>query len=116
MKVNFFENLIKKNKKKFLFIGEISTNHRSDFNTAKKLISEAKKSKCDFVKFQTYENRSMTINSTDNFLKFKKVYGKISLYGIYIQKVKHHLIGKKAYFLIKKININAFSSPFDTEG
>ena len=57
----------------------------------------------------------MTINSTDNF-KIQKVYGKISLYGIYIQKVRHHLIGKELIFLCKENSINAFSSPFDTEG
>ena len=117
MQGNFFENLIKKNKKKFLFIGEISTNHRSDFNTAKKLISEAKKSKCDFVKFQTYENRSMTINSTDNFFKIQKgLWKNQSLWNLYSKGQTPFNWQKGLFSYAKKININAFSSPFDTEG
>ena len=42
------------NKKKVFLIAEAGNNHEGDFKVAKKLISEAKKSGADAVKFQTF--------------------------------------------------------------
>ena len=51
---DYFKNLISKNKKKFLFVAEISANHEEILIT-QKLIKLSKKNNVDFVKFQTYE-------------------------------------------------------------
>ena len=40
---NFFSKLIKKNKKKFLFIAELSANHAGNLKNAFKLIKLSKK-------------------------------------------------------------------------
>ena len=60
---DYFKKLVNKNKKKFLFVAELSANHGGNLQNAKVLIREAKKNNVDFIKFQTYEKNSMTINS-----------------------------------------------------
>ena len=76
-------------RKKPFFIAEISANHNGNLSLAKKLIKCAKSNGADVVKIQTYTADSMTIKSSKNILKLKKVYGKDMTYGAYM--IKHTL-------------------------
>ena len=58
----------KKNFKPYI-IAEIGNNHNGNFNMAKKLIYEAKRSGADYVKFQTFSTNSLF---SENFLKKNK--------------------------------------------
>ena len=54
-------------------VAEIGINHNGDINTAKKLISKAKQSGADAVKFQTFKASDLAIPSSKYFSIFKKV-------------------------------------------
>ena len=56
-------------KKSPILVAEISANHNGSLSNAKKLIISAKKSGFDYVKLQTYEPKTMTLNS-----KKKRIY------------------------------------------
>ncbi len=83
-------------------IAEISANHCGSINHAKKLIHCAKVNKADAVKIQTYTADTMTIKSKKKILKFKKEFGKIITYGIYIKKLILLMNGMKNYLIIVK--------------
>lgn len=59
--------------KKVLIIAEVGNNHEGNFNRAKKLLIEAKKSGADLVKFQSI-NPSEFVREKDKkrFLQLKK--------------------------------------------
>ena len=57
--------------KKPVLVAEISANHNGNINTAKKLISLAKKNGADAIKLQTFTPDGMTINSKKKTLKLK---------------------------------------------
>ena len=117
MNKDFFKELINKNHKKFIFIGEISTNHRGSFFLAKKLINSAKKSGCDFVKFQTYENFSMTINSKNNRFKIQTGLWKgYNLWDLYSKAQTPFKWQRDLFQYSRKSKIKCFSSPFDKKG
>lgn len=96
-------------------VAEISANHNSNINTAKKLIFEAKKAGADAVKIQSYIPESITINckkkdfviKDKNWGKFKNLY---NLYKFGQTPIEWH---KKLFDYAKKIKIDIFSSPFD---
>ena len=66
-------------------VAEISANHNSNINTAKKLIFEAKKAGADAVKIQSYIPESITINcKKKDFVIKDKNWGKFkNLYNLY---------------------------------
>ena len=68
MKINLDKYLITKSSRPLL-IAEISCNHCGSLKLAKKIIKEAKFRGADFVKFQTYEPKTMTLKSEKKFLK-----------------------------------------------
>ena len=65
-------------------IAEISANHNGSIKQAKKLIDLAKKSGANAVKLQTYTPEMMTLRETLLILKLMRVYGKVTIFGIYI--------------------------------
>ena len=64
-------------KNKVNLIAEIGVNHNGKIETAKKMILLAKKSKCDFVKFQLFKAENLVKKyyigrlSKKKFIKFK---------------------------------------------
>ncbi len=102
--------------KKPILIAEISANHNGSLSRARKLIKCAKINGADFVKFQTYEPRHMTLNSNrkEFFIKSGLWRGQ-TLWQLY-SKAQTPLIWQSDLFkYAKKVGIKAFSSPFDTE-
>ena len=56
----------------------------------------------------------MTLKSEKKIFKINKGLWKGKNFGIYMIKQKHHLIGKSNYLhMQKKLNISAFSTPYD---
>jgi pseudaminic acid synthase len=97
-----------------IIIGEISANHNGSINTAKKLIKCAKDNKLDFVKLQSYEEYTMTLQSSKKDFQIKKgLWKNRTLWDLY-KKAKTPLGWHKELFLYsKKIGIKCFSTPFD---
>ncbi len=97
-------DLYKKKKFKPYIIAEIGNNHNGDFNKAKKLIYEAKRSGADCVKFQTFSSNSLF---SKNFLKknkaLKKQSDKFTLKLNQFQYLKNYA---------DKIKINFIATPF----
>lgn len=114
---NFFKKLIRQNKKKFLFIAELSANHAGDIKNAIKLIKHCKKNGADFVKFQTYEKNSMTISSNLNKFKIKEgIWKNSNLWNLYEKAQTPFAWQKKLFQVASKEKIKAFSTPFDQHG
>ena len=102
------------NKKKPVFVAEISANHCGDFNLAKRLIKCAKLNGADAVKLQTYTPDTMTVKSNKKYFKIKNGLWKgYQLWDLY-NKAQTPLHWHKDLFkYAKKIGIIIFSSPFD---
>ena len=114
------QNIIKKlfdNSLPPILIAEISANHNGSIKNAKKLIHTAKKNGADIVKFQTYEPKNMTINSSKNdFLIKDGLWKGFKLWDLY-KKAQTPLNWQKELFnYSKKIGIPCFSTPYDDEG
>ena len=90
------------NIKKPYFVAEISANHLGSFKRAKKLILCAKQNGADAVKLQTYSPGTMTIKSKKVILKLNLAFGRDTICGIYIKKLKPHCIGIKIYLIMQK--------------
>jgi len=88
-------------KKKTIIIAEIGNNHEGDFNTAKKLIDEAKKCGVDAVKFQTFEPDSFIYKKDKKRLKQIK---KFQLSFSQFKQLSQYAKKKKLIFI---------STPFD---
>ncbi len=114
---NFFNKLIKKNKKKFLFIAELSANHSGNLKNAFKLIKLSKKNGADFVKFQTYEKDSMTLsNDNKEFVIKDGIWKNKKLWSLYENAQTPFSWQKKLFDTATKEKIKAFSTPFDKNG
>lgn len=94
-----FKNFNRANK--IFIVAEIGNNHEGNFNTAVKLIQEAKKSGVDAVKFQTYK--------TENFInKFeKKRFKKLKSFELTFEQFY------KLSKIAKKNNLKFISTPLD---
>ena len=114
---DYFKKLVNKNKKKFLFVAELSANHGGNLQNAKVLIREAKKNNVDFIKFQTYEKNSMTINSNKKKFKINKgIWKNMNLWRLYEKAETPFDWQKKLFDYAAKYKLNAFSTPFDEKG
>ena len=114
---DYFRKLINKNKKKFLFVAELSANHEGNLKNAIKLIKLSKKNNVDFVKFQTYEKNSMTINSKHETFSIKQgIWKNKSLWELYKKAQTPYHWQKKLFDVASKNKIKAFSTPFDAKG
>tara|TARA_B100001057_G_C22798528_1_gene930631 strand:- start:39 stop:1085 length:1047 start_codon:yes stop_codon:yes gene_type:complete len=97
-----------------LLIAEISCNHCGSFAKAKRIILEAKKQGADFVKFQTYEADSMTLNSDQKIFTIQKgIWKGKKLWDLYNDAKTPFSWQKKLFSYAKKIGITAFSTPYD---
>jgi pseudaminic acid synthase len=102
------------NKKKIIFLAEISANHNGSFSNAKRLISTAKKYGADAVKLQTYTPDTITIKSSRTEFMIKKGLWKgSSLWDLYNKAQTPFEWHKKLFDYAKKLKIIIFSTPFD---
>ena len=101
-------------KNNIIVIAEIGINHNGSLNLAKKLMSLAKASGCDLVKFQKRNPEITTPDDKKNILR-ETPWGRIT----YLQYKKKIEFGKKEYDVInkyaKKIKIDWFASAWDLE-
>ena len=101
---------------KIYIIAEIGGNHNGDLSFAKKLISLAKKSGANAVKFQTFNPEELTLSNNklaDYQIKnIKKKISPIEILKLCSLTYKEH---KTLYNFAKKINIDFISSAFDLE-
>ena len=80
----------------------------------KKLIKLAKKGGFDYVKLQTYEPKTMTLNSKNNeFIIKKGLWKKKSLWNLYVKAQTPFSWQKRTFNYCKEIKIKCFSTPFD---
>lgn len=96
-------------------IAEMSANHNGDINTAFRIIEEAKKAGADALKIQTYTPDTITLNSDlpDFQIKGGLWDGK-TLYELYEWAHTPWEWHKPLFDHAKKVGIDIFSSPFDT--
>ena len=115
MKLRLGKKTIDKNSKPLL-IAELSCNHCGSLKTAKKIIWTAKKMGADFIKFQTYEAKNMTIKANNKYLKIQKGLWKGKyLWDLYEKAQTPFAWQKELFAYSKKINIEAFSTPYDIQ-
>lgn len=101
---------------KCLVIAEISANHGSNLNSAKKLIKLAARAGVDAVKIQTYKPETITLNSSKkDFLINKRSpwSKKKNFWSLYKKGHTPWKWHKKLFDEAKKNKIEIFSSPFD---
>ena len=97
-----------------ILVAEISANHNGLLSNAKKLIKLAKKSGFDYVKLQTYEAKTMTLNCKKNEFVIKKgLWKKKTLWNLYSKAQTPFSWQKELFNFCAKIKIKCFSTPFD---
>lgn len=113
MKIILDKHIISKNSRPLL-IAEISCNHCGSLKLAKKIIKEAKIQGADFVKFQTYEPKTMTLKSKNKIFRIDKGLWKgKELWDLYDKAKTPFKWQKELFQYAKKIKISAFSTPYD---
>jgi len=96
-------------------VAEISANHNGSLKHAKELIKMAKKNNADAVKLQTFDEKSMTLNSNKKqFLIKKGLWKGYSLWNLYKKGKTPYSWHKELFNYSKKVGIKCFSSPFDS--
>ncbi|MFH0975221.1 MAG: N-acetylneuraminate synthase family protein [Spirochaetota bacterium] len=102
--------------KELIFIAEIGLNHNGNIDTARKMIIEARNAGADAVKFQTFIPENMNSAYTGSLIKYgiekeptKNEYNFFKKFVL--SKIEYHELAK----LASELNIEFFSSPFDTE-
>ena len=102
------------NLKKVYIIAEAGVNHNGNFNLAKKLIFEAKKSGADAIKFQSFNTDKLAIKKTPLAKYQKKKLSRISTHYQMLKKLELKEIEfKKLNKISKKLKIDFISTPFD---
>lgn len=113
MKKNYLKNFLNKIKLKPYIIAEIGVNHEGSVKLAKKMISLAKKSGADGVKFQTYKAELLASKNSPAYWDTSKEKTK-NQYELF---KKYDVFGKedykKLYQFCKKEKIDFLSTPFD---
>jgi len=103
-------------KYKTYIIAEIGVNHNNNFNYAKRLILEAKKSGADAVKFQTFKASTLA-NLFTKKVKYQKKYSRDQethyemLEKLELSAENHLKLNRYA----KEIKIDFLSTPYDVE-
>ncbi len=98
-----------------LIIAEIGVNHECSLKRAKKLVSQAKKSGADVVKFQTYKAEKIASKFSPSYWDKKKEKTK-NQFELF-KKLDHfnEKEYRNIYRFCKKIGIEFASTPFDLE-
>jgi pseudaminic acid synthase len=112
MKIN--QNIIGPRNKVYI-IAELSANHNQDYNTAIKLIYEAKKAGADAIKLQTYRADTITIDcdKKDFQISGGTLWDGQSLYNLYKKAYTPWEWHKGLKEEAEKLGMDLFSSPFD---
>ncbi|MDY0273151.1 MAG: pseudaminic acid synthase [Advenella sp.] len=95
-------------------IAELSANHNGKFETAIKIIEEAKKAGADAVKLQSYTADTITLNSdSEEFQIHGGLWDGKTLYQLYQEAHMPWEWHKPLFEHARKLDITIFSSPFD---
>lgn len=95
-------------------IAELSANHNGRFETAMKIIEEAKKAGADAVKLQTYTADTITLDSdAEEFQIRGGLWDGKTLYQLYQEAHMPWEWHKPLFEHAQKVGITLFSSPFD---
>ncbi len=96
-------------------IAELSANHNGRFETALRLIDEAKRAGADAVKVQTYKPDTITLKSDADGFRIKGgLWDGRTLYDLYEEAHMPWEWHKPLFEHARKVGITLFSSPFDT--
>lgn len=95
-------------------IAELSANHNGKFETALRIVEEAKKAGADAVKLQTYTADTITLNcDTEDFKIRGGLWDGRTLYELYEEAHMPWDWHKPLFDHARKVGITIFSSPFD---
>ena len=95
-------------------IAELSANHNGKFETALRIIEEAKKAGADAVKLQTYKPDTITLNCDSEDFKIRGgLWDGRTLYELYEEAHMPWDWHKPLFDRAHQIGITIFSSPFD---
>jgi len=102
-------------KNRTIIIAEAGVNHNGNLQMAKKLITAAKKSGADFIKFQSFHADLISIKTLrKTFYQKKNTYFKNENQNQMLKRLElHERKQKKLFEYAKKIKINFISSAFD---
>lgn len=96
-------------------IAELSANHNGKFETALKIIDEAKKAGADAVKLQTYTADTITLDCDSQDFKINGgLWDGRTLYELYQQAHMPWEWHAPLFEYARKLGITIFSSPFDS--
>lgn len=101
---------------KTFIIAEAGLNHNGSFEVAKKLIDNAKKSRCDAIKFQSFLPDSRVSKKVKSEKYSEKIIGtQESINQLFKRLSLNFNTQKKIFNYAKKKKILIFSTPFDFE-
>jgi pseudaminic acid synthase len=96
-------------------IAELSANHNGKFETAMRILEEAKKAGADAVKLQTYKPDTITLNCDSEDFKIRGgLWDGRTLYELYEEAHMPWDWHKPLFEHARKLGITIFSSPFDS--
>lgn len=96
-------------------IAELSANHNGNFETALRIIDEAKRAGADAVKVQTYKPDTITLKSDGEQFRIKGgLWDGRTLYDLYEEAHMPWEWHEHLFEHARKVGITIFSSPFDT--
>jgi pseudaminic acid synthase len=103
------------NTNKTFIIAELSANHGSDINIAKKTILAAKQCGADAIKIQTYTADTITLNCDNEYFKINQgtIWDGQTLYDLYKDAYMPWEWQPELKKYADEVGITFFSSPFD---
>ncbi|MBU1196535.1 MAG: pseudaminic acid synthase [Proteobacteria bacterium] len=95
-------------------IAEMSANHNKNFDTAVKIIEEAKKAGADAIKLQTYTPETITLDCDNDCFRIKgTIWQGKNLFQLYKEAFTPWEWQPKLKKIADDLNIDLFSTPFD---
>ena len=96
-------------------IAELSANHNGNFETAKRIMEEAKKAGADAIKLQTYTADTITLDCDSADFQIRGgLWDGRTLYELYKEAHMPWEWHAPLFDYAKKLDITIFSSPFDS--